>query len=212
MLHLHRSSEPNTMTNSGNAGTKQASGYAGTKQASDVEPNAATTTTTTPKAEFLCTMMQLDEPFTKKSSGRDTIGWGDIKDWKEGRLKSPPKYPTSTTAAASTATVVIEDEVDADQQHQTISRSFILGRPLSRPPVLPNCHYHNHVAVKKRDFDDLDSEGTTIDCRGKVYLPSGKSMDVPAKRMFRRCTAGLRMDPLSPPPFSLPKGRISIPH
>jgi hypothetical protein len=98
--------------------------------------------------------------------------------------------------------------------------------------MLPGSLYSTDKKRKLEEYEnDNGSNATsahhpnTFHCKAKVYLPSGKSLDIVAvpayydvaannnkKRAvvtYQRCT-DLRMDPLSPPPFTLPKRPVGF--
>jgi hypothetical protein len=187
----------------------------------------------TPKLDVLCTVLEIDEHFKK-----EMIDWKTIKG-----LESSAKLFTSSSAAVLPVQTAVPSSRDSSSRENrddfnpqrcssppkqsstelhtcVASKPFFepLGRPLPRPPMLPNSFYEMATPAttdKKRKLElvnNSNAANNTFHCKAKVYLPSGKSLDVAppssssSKRaaVFQRCT-DLRMDPLSPPPFALPK-------
>jgi hypothetical protein len=196
----------------------------------------------TPKLDVLCTVLEIDEHFKK-----EMIDWTTIKDLKSSAKLFTSSSSCSKLAAAVLLTAVTSSRDSSSRENRgdvnpqrcnsppkesqrelhtcVASKSFFepgaLGRPLPRPPMLPNSLYEMASTPantdKKRKFELVNNSNAAnnmFHCKAKVYLPSGKSLDVvPApsasssKRaavFLQRCT-DLRMDPLSPPPFALPK-------
>jgi hypothetical protein len=194
----------------------------------------------TPKLDFLCTVLEFDGHFNKTNSPVTTIDWKTIENFKssvDDRLASPScssamasRDDDSSSSCENRGDVNVKRCI-SPSTHPMPSKPCLfepsLGRPLPRPPMLPSSLYSTD---KKRKLEEYENDGNsnaisahqhpnTFHCKAKVYLPSGKSLDivaptiVPEKKRgvvtYQRCT-DLRMDPLSPPPFTLPKRPVGF--
>jgi hypothetical protein len=198
----------------------------------------------TPKLDFLCTVLEIDGHFNKTNSPATTFDWKTIENLKssvDDRLASPScssavasRDDDSSSSCENRGDVYVQRCI-SPSTHPMPSKPCLfepLGRPLPRPPMLPSSLYSTDKKRKLEEYEnDNGSNATsahhpnTFHCKAKVYLPSGKSLDIVAvpayydvaannnkKRAvvtYQRCT-DLRMDPLSPPPFTLPKRPVGF--
>lgn len=159
---------------------------------------------TTPRLDFLCAVLEIDQQ--RKASPKEVLSFKRLKAVEglmvedDNNVDVENRSDEQGTARGNSPS---SSELRMDSSNRSVPASCVKARPLPRPPVLPTKRVTVPTGNKRKATDHQDMR---VACRTKVYLPNGKCFDMPSLST----TGAAVMDPLSPPPYLLPKRLVGI--